>query len=172
MSSADFYAHERTAAECELLERGRSATCAALLGIGGRGAAAEWREEMEDVERAAPLDKFVVRAAGAQFSTAQRSALERYGECEYYGGGATAHVLVPQASYDTRWLAIDFTREQRLVACAVLLVAALMFACGLWLRHARTAHAPDADSAAWLFDEVLQWQTLPPPPPPPLADEL
>lgn len=174
MSSADYYAPERTAAEHELLERGRSRTAAALKAIGGRGAAAEWREELEDVEHAAPLDKFVVRAAGAQFTAPQRAALERRGECEYFAGGATAHVLVPQATYDTRWLAIDFTREQRLLACVALLVAALALAGALWLRHARGGeHAGIAD-AAWLFDEPLEWAATEPPAAPqtPLADEL
>lgn len=173
MSSADYYAPERTAAETELLERGRASTAVALQAIGGRGAAAEWREELEDVERAAPLDKFVVRAAGAQFTAAQRAALERRGECEYFAGGATAHVLVPQTAYDTRWLAIDFTREQRLLACVALLAAALALAGALWLRHARGEHMGVAD-AAWLFDEPLEW-TAPEPTvrvQAPLADEL
>lgn len=172
MSSADYYAPVRSAAERELLERGRKRTAAQLAALGGRGAAAEWREELEHVERAASLDKFVVRAAGAQFTPTQRAALERHGECAYFAGGATAHVLVPQAVYDTRWLAIDFTREQRLLACVALLVGGLALAGALWLRVLRTGHSgPAAPGALWLFDEPLEW-AVETPLPPPLADEL
>ena len=173
MSSADYYAPERTEAECELLNRGRAATRDALAAIAGRGAAAEWREELDDVERATPLDKFVVRAGGAQFSTAQRAALERYGDCEYFAGGATAHVLVAQAAYDTRWLALDFTREQRRLACAALCFAALALVGALWLRFERAPLHSHATYAAWLFDEPLEWAPAPAErAQAPLADEL
>lgn len=128
-----------SAARAELFQRGRATMQRRLATIIGDGARVDATpEQIVDTETGRMLDRFTAHIS-RPLSMQARATLTPLA-ANVFAGESKVRVDVDWSRYDTRWLASEWTTQQRALGALAIAFALVLLGAAAWFEHYRVAH--------------------------------